>query len=87
MLEPVNLPLGHAAVSAFTSAYRTALDRELELGCLPGPCDANIMAGEDETTIIFGPGDLPYGAHGPDEFVPVAQLVESCKVYAHLIVD
>jgi acetylornithine deacetylase len=87
VLDPVNLPLDHEAVSALTSAYRTALRREPELGCLPGPCDANIMAGEGETTVIFGPGDLSYGAHGTDEFVPVDQVLDACKVYAHLIVD
>ncbi len=87
VLDPVNVPLDHEAVAAVTHAYRGALGREAELGCLPGPCDANIMAGEGETTVIFGPGDLAFGAHGTDEFVPVDQVIEACKVYAHLIVD
>lgn len=87
VLDPVNLPLGHEAVTALRSAFQTALGREPELGCLSGPCDANIMTGEGETTIIFGPGDLAYGAHGTNEFVPVDQVVDACKVYAHLIID
>lgn len=87
VLDPVNLPLDHEAVTALQGAYRSALGREPELGCLPGPCDANIMTGEGETTVIFGPGDLAFGAHGTDEFVPVDQVVDACKVYAHLIVD
>lgn len=87
VLDPVNLPLDHAAVSALKAAYRGALNREPELGCLPGPCDANIMAGEGETTILFGPGDLAFGAHGTNEYVPVQQVIDACKVYAHLIVD
>jgi acetylornithine deacetylase/succinyl-diaminopimelate desuccinylase-like protein len=87
VLDPVNLPMDHEAVTSLQRAYRTALDREPELGCLSGPCDANIMTGEGETTIIFGPGDLAFGAHGTSEFVPVDQIIEACKVYAHLIID
>jgi acetylornithine deacetylase/succinyl-diaminopimelate desuccinylase-like protein len=87
VLDPVNLPLDHEAVISLQRAYRTALDREPELGCLSGPCDANIMTGVGETTIIFGPGDLAYGAHGTSEYVPVDQVVDACKVYAHLIID
>lgn len=87
VLDPVNLPLDHPSVMALQAAFRTALGREPELGCLPGPCDANIMSGAGETTIIFGPGDLAYGAHGTNEHVPVDQVIDACKVYAHLIID
>jgi acetylornithine deacetylase len=87
VLDPVNLPLDHAAVQTLQQSFRTALGREPELGGLPGPCDANIMTGEGETTIIFGPGDLAYGAHGTNEYVPVEQVIDACKVYASFIID
>ncbi len=45
------------------------------------------MSEEGETTIIFGPGDLAFGAHGTNEYVPVDQVIAACKVYAHLIID
>ena len=85
-LEPVDVPPDHPGVAAAARAFRGALGREPEYGCMPGPCDANIMAARGETTLIFGPGDLSFGAHGTDEFVPVAQVIEACKVYAALIV-
>jgi acetylornithine deacetylase/succinyl-diaminopimelate desuccinylase-like protein len=87
VLDPVNLPLDHEAVTALQTVFRSALGREPELGCLPGPCDANIMAGEGETMIIFGPGDLAFGAHGTNEYVPIDQVIDAAKVYAHLIAD
>ena len=87
VLEPVNLPLDHPAVQALSAAYRSALGEEPAFGCLSGPCDANIMSEEGETTIIFGPGDLAFGAHGTNEYVPVDQVIAACKVYAHLIID
>lgn len=87
ILEPLELPADHWAVTALAAAFTDALGREPELGCLPGPCDANIMSEEGLTTIIFGPGDLAFGAHGTDEYVPFDQVVEACKVYATLILD
>jgi len=87
VLDPVNLPLDHVAVQTLQQSFRTALGREPELGCLSGPCDANIMTGAGETTIIFGPGDLAFGAHGTSEYVPVDQVIDACKVYASFIID
>ncbi|MFN8591189.1 MAG: M20/M25/M40 family metallo-hydrolase [Thermomicrobiales bacterium] len=87
VLPPLDVPQDHPGVLALARASREALAREPVIGCFPGPCDANIMAAADQPTIIFGPGDLGYGAHGANEFVPVQQVIDACKVYAGLIVD
>ena len=87
VLEPVNLPLEHPAVQKLAAAYRDALGTEPEFGSLPGPCDANIMSEAGITTVIFGPGDLAMNAHGANEYVPVQQVIDACKVYASLMVD
>ncbi len=87
VLEPVNLPLEHPAVQKLAAAYRDALGMNPEFGSLPGPCDANIMGEDGVTTVIFGPGDLGMNAHGANEYVPVEQVIDACKVYASLIVD
>lgn len=87
VLEPVNLPLEHPVVKKLAAAYRDALGTDPEFGSLPGPCDANIMSEAGTTTIIFGPGDLAMNAHGANEYVPVHQVIEACKVYASLMVD
>lgn len=87
ILEPVNLPLEHPAVSELAAAFRSALAREPVYGSLPGPCDANIMSEAGTPTVIFGPGDLSMGAHGANEHVPVQQVIDACKVYAALMID
>ena len=84
MLDPVNLPLDHPAVQSSPRPTATRWGREPEFGSLPGPCDANIMSEAGETTIIFGPGDLAMNAHGTNEYVPVQQVIDACKVYASL---
>ncbi|MEM3449521.1 MAG: ArgE/DapE family deacylase [Nitrososphaerota archaeon] len=35
--------------------------------------------------VSFGPGDLSMGVHGPDEYVPIEQIVECCKTLALFI--
>ena len=87
VLEPVNLPLEHPSVQKLAAAYRDALGMDPEFGSLPGPCDANIMGEAGVTTVIFGPGDLGMNAHGANEYVPVRQVIDACKVYASLILD
>lgn len=87
ILEPVNLPLDHPGVQALGAAYAHAVGGTPEFSCLPGPCDANIMNEKGATTAIFGPGDLSWGAHGTNEYVPLDQVIAACKVYAALIID
>ncbi len=87
ILEPVNLPLDHPGVRALARAYTDVVGSAPDLGCLPGPCDANIMSEKGAATVIFGPGDLSWGAHGTNEYVPIDQVITACKVYASLIVD
>jgi formylaminopyrimidine deformylase len=87
VLEPVNLSLEHPAVQKLAAAYRDAMRMSPEFGSLPGPCDANIMGEAGVTTVIFGPGDLGMNAHGANEYVPVRQVIDACKVYASLILD
>lgn len=38
-------------------------------------------------TVYFGPGDCSMGVHGPDEFVPLDQVLTCAKVLASLIID
>ena len=87
VLEPVDLSLDHPGVTALARAFQEALGRRPAFGCLPGPCDANIMAAAGQSVVIFGPGDLSFGAHGANEFVPTRDVVDACKVYAGMIVD
>lgn len=86
-MEPLDTPIDHPGVVALAGAFRTALGCEPVYGSLPGPCDANFMAAERETVIICGPGNLAFGAHGTNEYVPVREVVDACKVYAALIID
>ena len=37
--------------------------------------------------VYFGPGDCSMGVHGPDEYVPLDQVLACARVLAHLMID
>lgn len=39
------------------------------------------------SAVYFGPGDCSMGVHGPDEYVPLDQVLACAKVLATLMVD
>ena len=83
--EPMHLDSTHSGVKDVAQSVAAALGTLPVYGCFPGPCDANVTASSGFSTVIFGPGDLSFGCHGVDEYVPVDHLTQACKVYAHLI--
>jgi len=36
---------------------------------------------------MFGPGDLNMGVHGANEYVPVSQVIDACKVLAAMMIN
>ena len=44
--------------------------------------DASFLQQQGINSVCFGPGDLSMGTHGPNEYVPISQIVECAKVVA-----
>lgn len=87
IMEPFEVPADHPSVTSLAQAYWEALGREPTVTGFEGASDANIMSEEGVTTIVCGPGDIAFGAHGANEYVPIRQVVDACKIYASLIVE
>lgn len=68
-------------------AFSSALGREAPVAYASFTSDANFLDEQGQPCIMFGPGDLSMGTHGSDEHVPVADLVDACQVYAHMMID
>jgi acetylornithine deacetylase/succinyl-diaminopimelate desuccinylase len=68
---------------------RAAADALATLGLDPTPVgltywtDGAHLAATGTETIILGPGDIAL-AHGPDDAVPVSELVQAARIYADL---
>lgn len=84
--EPMQLDEDHPGTRDLARSVEGVLGKRPIFGCFPGPCDANITANSGLDTLIFGPGDLSFGCHGVDEYVPIWQVMAASEIYARLIV-
>ena len=82
-IPPMELSPDEPVVRATLAAAKTVLGREPKIGGLPGGTDAHSMFNDGGIPTIpaFGPGMLEL-AHGPDERVPVEDIIIAAKVYA-----
>ncbi len=80
LVTPPEAPLAMAA----QAARRTVCGEVGELTTFPAWTDGALLSGyAGIPTIILGPGELSL-AHSPRESVPVAEITEAARIYAHL---
>jgi len=84
-MPPINVPVDHPGCVALAEAYRSALGREALWGGFTATSDLSWLKNKGVTGVVLGPGDLSMGAHGDNEYVPVEQVIDCCKVYADMI--
>jgi len=75
-------------VKSCARAYREIFGHEPKIGMFPGGVDARFMINQGHFPAVsaFGPGLLQL-AHGPDERVPVEDIIRATKVYAVAALD
>ena len=82
-LEPMDrIPLEHEAVKILRASFEEATGRAAIVSGFKAVCNATIFTKRGIPAIIFGPGSLDMGAHGPNEHVPIQQLVDVAKTDA-----
>jgi succinyl-diaminopimelate desuccinylase len=74
----------HALVQAGTDAVAAITGREARVGAWRFGVNATFMSAAGIPCIGMGPGNEDW-AHTSDEHVPVAQLVDSSRIYAELL--
>lgn len=86
--EPVIVDAGCDLVRTFQGEVQEVLRRESHILVSPGIDDQRfvVLNGGIDQCILYGPGVLKL-AHGPDEYVPVEDLVNAAKVMALSTLD
>jgi len=87
VVHPLDVPLDHPGCKAVSSAYEASLGRRAEFDGFTAATDLNYLKLKGIPGVILGPGDISDGVHGIDEYLPIQQLVDACKVYAATIVN
>lgn len=78
---PIPSPLPQALMRASHH-----VDAQLTRSGFPSPCDLRLYADRGIPGVVFGPGRLS-NAHGPDEYVEIAQVLAFSKVVATVLLD
>jgi acetylornithine deacetylase len=82
--EPMDVP----GCRAFANAWKEATGEEAIFNVFKGGCgEITYLHKAGIPGVVFGPGDLLQGAHGPDEFVPVEQVMQATKAFAAMAID
>lgn len=84
--QPIDMT-AHPAASVLQTSFATALGRPGEFEYASFTSDGNYFNDRGQPTIIFGPGDLVMGTHGPDEYIPVEDVAAAARVFAHFMID
>lgn len=78
----------HSGVQTLGTSVKEATEREPIFSAFKANTDTAYLQSEcGVDSISMGPGALHMGTHGPDEYVPVEQLIEATKVYAMMILN
>ncbi|MBI4231784.1 ArgE/DapE family deacylase, partial [Candidatus Peregrinibacteria bacterium] len=84
--EPVNLSVEDKGYKTLVQSYKEVMSKDPVITCSPFVCDANYMFEKGLPVIVFGPGDITK-VHGSDEYVPVDQILDACRIYAFMMIN
>lgn len=78
---PYAQPQDHPICQTVTAAYEHALAKPANIAGFPAVDDATWLERGGIPAISYGPGNVMM-AHAVDEYVPISEVMEACKVYA-----
>lgn len=73
-----------ALIKSFEASIKKTTSRVAPLSMCPGCLETRVYSRAGIPAVAYGPGPMAV-MHAPDEHVPIANLVESCAVYAHVL--
>jgi len=84
---PYETPIDHPACKMLGEAWEKVTSRKAVYSGFKAVNDLTFIQAFGIPGISFGPGDLSMGAHGPNEHVPIDQLIECTKTLALFIAE
>ncbi|UCG93619.1 MAG: M20/M25/M40 family metallo-hydrolase, partial [Candidatus Aerophobus sp.] len=69
------------------SAYQEVSVKDAIISGFKAVADTTFLSQAGIPTVLFGPGSLGSGIHGPDEYVPIEQVIECAKAFTFMAMD
>ena len=79
---PTRIPVDHDGVKTLAASFEEVTGRKAIHTGFRAVCDATFLNRNGVPAMTFGPGDLGAGVHGPNEYVPIDEVIACAKVYA-----
>jgi acetylornithine deacetylase len=80
--RPFRVDVEHPGVQTLARSFQEVAERTAIHSGFKATCDATWLNELGVPAATFGPGGLELGVHGPDEYVPIDDLILCTKVYA-----
>jgi acetylornithine deacetylase len=80
--RPFRVEVDHAGVRTLAASYSEATGQTAIHSGFKATCDATWLNELGVPAVTFGPGGLEMGVHGPNEYVPIEEVMLCAKVYA-----
>jgi len=77
----------HVGVRALARSHTEVFATDPVYSVFKGLTDATFLSQAGVPTVLFGPGSLDRGTHGPNEHVPIQQVIDATKTYAALALN
>jgi len=77
----------HPGVKTLSAAYKEVSGKEAIISGFKAVADPTFLSQAGIPAVLFGPGSLGSGIHGPDEYVPIEQVIECTKTFAFMAMD
>lgn len=74
--------IDHPGVKNLSAAYEKVSGKKAVITGFKAVADPTFLSEEGIPTVLFGPGSLGSGIHGPDEHVPIDQVIKCTKTLA-----
>ena len=85
--RPFKVSLEHEGIKMLAESYRQATGEIAVHSGFKATCDATWLNEKGISAVTFGPGGLEMGVHGPDEYVPIDELMRCTRTYAAMILN
>jgi acetylornithine deacetylase len=83
--EPHETPIENEGCKTLIASYENVLNERPRLAGMKAVCDATYLGKKGIPSVVFGPGDLHAGVHGPNESIQISNMVTCCKIYCEMI--
>lgn len=85
--EPTKVSKNNEGVRVLVASFKQATGKDAIQTGFRAVCDATFLGDKGIPAAVFGPGDLGMGVHGPNEYVPIDQVIDCTKVYAAMVMN